>query len=331
MVQRRWMFPASTKFFGCFITFVLLTATKQGTAEERIRVAVSNFSASYMPMFIANKRGYYAEEGLAVDIVLIAGLLGTKAVMSNSVEFGSASNPTAAVQGAKLKMLMVFNDKPPGILAAQPGIKGVSELRGKKVGGSTVGSLDYGWLKELFPKFGLQLERDVIFLPIGSTSTRYSALRMGTIDASPLSPPSSFLAQDADYPALLRFADHLEDIQASIVTTDDRLANQGELVRRFMRATVKGHRVYLSNRQEAIAAIMDFTRQKDRELISRVYDDHMKTIARDGTIPERLQRIVIERSKRLVGVTRDIRPEEIFDFSYLRRAQAELDQSGWAP
>jgi ABC-type nitrate/sulfonate/bicarbonate transport system substrate-binding protein len=312
-------------------TVIFLTLAVCASAEERIKVAVSNFSPSYMPMFMASKRGYYAEEGLAVDIILIAGLLGTKAVMSNSVEFGSASNPTAAVQGAKLKMLMVFNDKPPGILAAQPGIKSVNELRGKKVGGSTVGSLDYGWLKELFPKFGLQLERDVIFLPIGSTSTRYSALRMGTIDASPLSPPSSFMAQDAGYPALLRFSDEIEDIQASIVTTDDRLARQGELVRRFMRGTVKGHRVYLSNRQEAISAIMEFTRQKNLELIARAYEDHMKTIARDGTIPERLQRIVIDRSKRLVGVTREVRPEEIFDFSFLRRAQTEVAQSGWTP
>ena len=312
-------------------TVIFLTLAVCASAEERIKVAVSNFSPSYMPMFMASKRGYYAEEGLAVDIILIAGLLGTKAVMSNSVEFGSASNPTAAVQGAKLKMLMVFNDKPPGILAAQPGIKSVTELRGKKVGGSTVGSLDYGWLKELFPKFGLQLERDVIFLPIGSTSTRYSALRMGTIDASPLSPPSSFMAQDAGYPALLRFSDEIEDIQASIVTTDDRLARQGELVRRFMRATVKGQRVYLSNRQEAISAIMEFTRQKNLELIARAYEDHMKTIARDGTIPERLQRIVIDRSKRLVGVTREVRPEEIFDFSFLRRAQTEVAQSGWTP
>jgi len=325
------MASTSLKRACCIAIIPLLAVVGQGNAEEKIRVAISNFSASYLPMFIAGKRGYYAEEGMAVDIILIAGLLGTKAVMSNSVEFGSASNPTAAVQGAKLKMLMVFNDKPPGILAAQPGIKSVSELRGKKVGGSTVGSLDYGWLKELFPKFGLQLERDVIFLPIGPTSTRYTALRMGTIDASPLSPPSSLLVQDAGYPALLRFADHLEDIQASIVTTEERLVNQSELVRRFMRATVKGQRVYLSNRQEAISALMDFTRQKDRELASRVYDDHMKTLARDGTIPERLQRIVIERSKRLVGVTREVRPEEIFDFSYLRRAQAELNQSGWIP
>jgi len=109
------------------------------------------------------------------------------------------------------------------------------------------------------------------------------------------------------------------------------LLRQADLVRRFMRATVKGQRVYQVQRQESITAIMEFTRQKDRELMGRVYDDHMKTVAKDGTISERLQKIVIERSKRFTGVTRDVRPEEIFDFSYLRRAQTELSQSGWTP
>jgi ABC-type nitrate/sulfonate/bicarbonate transport system substrate-binding protein len=312
-------------------TTIVLCAVLPAAAQETVRVAVSNFSASYISMYIADKRGYYAEEGLAVEIILMAGLTSTRALIGNSVEFGSASNPTAAVQGAKLKILMVFNDKPPGMLIAQPGIRSVAELRGKRLGGSTVGSLEYGWMKELLPKFGLQLEKDVTFVPVGSTSTRFAALRAGTIDASPLSPPSNFLAQDAGFPVLLRTADHLEDIQASIVATDERLVRQGDLVRRFMRATVKGNRSYLANRQEGITAIMEFTRHKDRELMSRVYDDHMKTIARDGTIPERLQRIVIDRSKRLTGVTRDVRPEEIFDFSYLRKAQAEVTQSGWTP
>ena len=314
-----------------FILGFLLLTSGFVIAQEKVHVAISNFSASYISMYIANKRGYYAEEGMVVEIILMAGLTSTRALIGNSVELGSASNPTAAVQGAKLKILMVFNDKPPGMLIAQPWIKSVAELRGKRLGGSTVGSLEYGWMKELLPKFGLQLEKDVTFVPVGSTSTRFTALRAGTIDASPLSPPSNFLAQDTGFPVLLRTADHLEDIQASIVATDERLARQGDMVRRFMRATVKGNRFYLANRQEGIAAIMDFTRHKDRELMARVYDDHMKTIARDGTIPERLQRIVIERSKRLTGVTRDVRPDEIFDFSYIRKAQAEVTQSGWTP
>jgi len=57
----------------------------------------------------------------------------------------------------------------------------------------------------------------------------------------------------------------------------------------------------------------------------------MRTVGKDGNITERLQKIVIERSKRFTGVTRDVRPEEIFDFSYFRRAQAEVSQSGWTP
>jgi len=300
-------------------------------AQDKVRVAISNFSASYIPIALANKRGYYAEEGMGVEIILMAGLTGTRALIGNSVEFGSASNPTAAVQGAKLKILMVFNDKPPGSFMAQPAFKNIGELRGKRVGGSTIGSLDYGWLKEVLPKFGLNLEKDVNFVPVGSTSSRWVALRAGSIDAASLSPPSSLLAQSLGYATFFNFADHLEDIQATIVASDDRLARQAELVRRFMRATVKGQRVYQAQRQESITAIMEFTRQKDRDLMARVYDDHMKTVAKDGTIPERLQHSVIERSKRFTGVTREIRPDEIFDFTYLRRAQAEVSQSGWTP
>jgi NitT/TauT family transport system substrate-binding protein len=319
------------KLFCLLVLSSLLAGTDRLSAQERVRVAVSNFSASYISMHIAQKRGFYAEEEMIVEIILMAGLTSTRALISNSVEFGSASNPTAAVQGAKLKILIVFNDKPPGGFMAQPGFKNVGELRGKRVGGSTVGSLDYGWLKEVLPKFGLQLDKDVNFVPVGSTSARYTALRAGSIDAASLSPPSSLLAQSLGYPTLFRFSDHLEDIQASIVATDERLARQSDLVRRFMRATVKGQRVYLANRQAGITALMEFTRQTDHELMARVYDDHMKTIARDGTISEKLQRIVIERSKRFTGVTREVRPEEIFDFSFLARAQAEVAQSGWTP
>lgn len=317
--------------FSLALIFTLAIPANWLAAQDKVRVAISNFSASYIPLVLANKRGYYTEEGMTVEVILMAGLTSTRALIGNSVEFGSASNPTAAVQGAKLKILMVFNDKPPGTFMAQPGFKNIGELRGKRVGGSTIGSLDYGWLKEVLPKFGLNLEKDVNFVPVGSTSARWVALRAGSIDAASLSPPSSLLAQSLGYTNFFNFADHLEDIQASIVASDERLARQSDLVRRFMRATVKGQRVYQSHRQESITAIMEFTRQKDRDLMARVYDDHMKTVAKDGTIPERLQRIVIERSKRFTGVTRDVRPEEIFDFSHLRRAQAEVSQSGWTP
>jgi NitT/TauT family transport system substrate-binding protein len=314
------------------IAILLILALSGGAvAQEKIRMGVSAFSPSYASIFIAQRRGFYAEEGLNVEIILIPGLTSTRALLGGSVDFASASNPNAAVQGAKLKMLMVMNDKPTGMVFAQPGIKSLDQLRGKKLGGSTVGSLDYGWVKELLAKYGLTLERDVIFVPIGSTATRFTALKAGTIDAASLSPPASFLAQDQGYPILVRTADHVEDIQASIVTMDEKLARQAPQVLRFLRATVKGQRFYLARRAEAIHAIMEFTRTNDQALMARVYDHHLTTIARDGIIPERLQRIVIDRAKRFMNVTREIPPGDIFDFSHLLRAEAEVDRSGWKP
>ena len=93
----------SKKFVPCFCAgVVLLCAARVANADEKVRVAISNFSASYIPMHIAQKRGFYTEEGLSVEIILMAGLTSTRALIGNSVEFGSASNPTAAVQGARL-------------------------------------------------------------------------------------------------------------------------------------------------------------------------------------------------------------------------------------
>jgi len=64
---------------------------------------------SYVSMFIANKRGYYLEEGLAVEIILIASLLGTKALMGGSMEFASASKRLDALgQNVRPKDLTVL-------------------------------------------------------------------------------------------------------------------------------------------------------------------------------------------------------------------------------
>ena len=147
----------------------------------------------------------------------------------------------------------------------------------------------------------------------------------------PCAPALNFLAQDAGFSVLLRTADHLEDIQASIVATDERLARQGDMVRRFMRATVKGKDFYLAHRQEGISGDHGIhAPQRPRSDGAGLRRPH-ETIARDGTISERLQQIVIDRSKRLTGVTREVGLEEIFDFSFIRKAQAEVTQSGWKP
>src|SRR4030095_694010 len=77
----------------------LLGAAFPAMAQEKVRVALSNFSASYISMYSAQKRGCYAEEGMVVEIILMAGLTSTRALIGNSVELGSARNPSPGGSG----------------------------------------------------------------------------------------------------------------------------------------------------------------------------------------------------------------------------------------
>ena len=108
---------------------------------------------------------------MSVEIILMAGLSGTRALIGNSVEFGSASNPTAAVQGAKLKILMVFNDKPPGGIHGATGIqerRGIARQESRRIHRRQFG---LRLVEGSAAKFGLQLGEGRNFVPVGSTSS----------------------------------------------------------------------------------------------------------------------------------------------------------------
>ena len=161
--------------------------------RKSVRVAISNFSASYISMHIAQKRG----------------LLRRRRHDRRNHSHGRAHQHARADRQQRRARLGEQSDgrrarrqieNPTGVqrqtagqLHGAAGLKSVAELRGKRIGGSTVGSLDYGWLKEVLPKFGLQLEKDVNFVPVGSTSSRLHGARAGSIDAASFSPPSSLI------------------------------------------------------------------------------------------------------------------------------------------
>jgi hypothetical protein len=70
-------------------------------------------------------------------------------------------------------------------------------------------------------------------------------------------------------------------------------------------------------------------RQKiDRELAAATYDSVAKTFNEDGSVPENRLRLVIEESKKVTKVTREVSFNEVADLSILREAQRELGIKG---
>ena len=134
--------------FSCVLLLgVVLTAlpSRASAQTRKVRFSVSAVSIAEFPFRLAQVKGFYREEGLEVEVILIRGAVGLQALLGGSVDYTSASGSTiaAAVKGLPVKLVFIASAQPQFDLVAQPQIRSVQELKGKIVGiSSRGGSID---------------------------------------------------------------------------------------------------------------------------------------------------------------------------------------------
>src|SRR5262249_33262021 len=123
--------------------------------------------------------------------------LTTAAVMNDEIDLLSGMGPgvRGALQGLPMRTVIAGERGTSYSLIARPEIHGITDLKGGKVGTSAIGSGDYHVLVELFRRYGMDSQNDLTLLSVGGTTTRYTALTNGAIDAGLLSPPPSIVAE----------------------------------------------------------------------------------------------------------------------------------------
>jgi len=72
-------------------------------------------------------------------------------------------------------------------------------------------------------------------------------------------------------------------------------------------------------------------RMNDRELINAIYDIQAKLVLRDGFTDDKVLQSMIEEMKKTTKVQRDIKISDIFDLTFVKKANEELKASGWKP
>jgi NitT/TauT family transport system substrate-binding protein len=306
----------------------------QPAEMRKVFISHAAVSTGSIPLVAAEANGYYRAEGLITQRIMMEASTSVRAVLSGSVEFATdmSSSLEAAVRGPKLKVLMVFGDRPIEELVARPPIRSFSDLIGKTVGVSSLGSASDMVTRTILLKNGLQPEKDVFIRALGTPGVRLVALKNGSIDASLLTPPPSFLAtRDMGLISLARASDYLQSLQGGVISVADVISNSPDMVFRFVRATLKGFLFYRAKREPSVALLLDKLRLPDREIAERIYDFHRSRMTPDATVPISLAQTVIEDRSRAAKVSRPRNPEEIFDFSIAKRAMADLQATGWQP
>ena len=321
------------KIFAFILAAILSALCLARPAQSRtIRIAIPGHS--YMiASVVAKQLGYYREQNLDVELVMMPVGVGVKAIVAENVEFAAMGSGlfSAILGGAPLRIIMSSFRRPLFLLYSTPELKTLQDLKSKKIGVPALGTAGHSMLLEILRKNGQSSDRDLVLVSIGSTEHRLQALLNGLIDAAVLSPPSTFLAEEAGFHQMVSFVDQdLVFLGGGIGVHEALLDNEPALVEKFTRATLKGHRYVLANETGTIPIISRAFNMNESHA-KKFYRLIRSAMTPDGIIDSASQEKALAPALRLRGEKHRPTLQKIFDFSLLRKLNGESSSTLWNP
>ncbi len=324
-----WKFTLGIIFFS-LLSMILLAASGEA---GRVRVAMPSTTHAVLAFSTSRDKGYYRDEGLDVELILMSAPIASRALLSGDVDVatvGGAGLPPV-LSGAPLRFIFTTYNRPMFWLFGKAEIRSVKELKGKKVGVSGIGSGPDSLLREALRRNALE-GRDVAILSLGVMPTIYSGLQSGVVDAAMLSPPFTFRAEEDGFRELIAFPKQdLVEMQGSILIKESFLQSDPATLEKFIRATYKGFLYIKQNRSGTIPILGRYLQVKE-ELAAKAYEQVVRpAMTQDGTLNEEMQKKAVENVLKRLDLKEAPPLSRIFDFSIARKVVTDLRTKGWKP
>ena len=315
------MKPPTTWILLAAVLFGLMICQPLAHAQiQKVRISISSRSNTSVSFYVAVSKGFFRDEGMDVEIIQANPRLGVMALMNGDVSFTGTfvSTVRGILSGFPLKIVVVAFKKGVYYLIAHPSVKDIQELKGKKLGVSSIRGSDHLVAEELLRSKGFnpaQLQP----VALGDTFVRLQSVITGAVEVTTLSPPHDLMAQQMGGKVLAGPPE--VGMPASGMITSDRLIKENpQFVKRGVRALLKANRLIEENRPETIRILLQWVKQTP-EIAGRSYDVELKSILRDGIMNDGdmenfLERLGNEKKKAL---------DDVRDFSFARQVWKELE------
>jgi len=292
--------------------------------EAKIHVAGTPNITSFV-YHVGKEKGFYREEGIELQPIMAGMLQGIQGLIGGSFDYSQmlGQGGGAIMRGAPLKIIMAFDTRPSWFLLGGRSMKSLQDLKGKQLAVSSFGAALDQMTRELLPRFGLEPMRDVILRAIEPPPNRLTALLSGAVDAAVLTHPETIIARKQGYQELLFFGDHIEFVSAGVVATEKNIAQRPDFVRRFIRGALKTFYWLKANEKEVAGRLAKATKTSDSDGLD-LYRTGVKLFSQDGSIPRSLQERMIAMQRKVLQIEKEIAPESVYDFSFVRAANKEL-------
>jgi len=212
----------------------------------RIRVGAVSRNYFNMPLWVAQSEGLFEREGLQVELHLIEAIdevTRRLAAGEFDIDLGVAENVILdRERGGHLAIVAGNVNRLPFSLIANGRIRTVAELRGARIGVSSIEAGSSSLVMRLLARHGLSYPGDYTLLPVGPILTRWRMLQSGEIDAGLQGAPMNRIAVEAGFTDLGSPRDEFPDFQFTSVNVHaDWAAGHRDTVEGFLRAYLAAH------------------------------------------------------------------------------------------
>ena len=277
-----------------FVLSVLLVLYSSPAAAQELRRLHygTTTSTAHLPIWAAKDAGLVAKNGLNVEPVQIrGGALITMGIMSGQLQFsgaGAESIVAARIEGGDVVLLACPVDSDPVYLIARPEIKSPAELKGKATAVTRLGSTTHFYLRAALRQVGLDPEKDVTILQLGTGTEAVSAMENGRISVAALTNRNAIPLIQRGWPVFVDLsATDLIYPSSCVASSRAFVRAEPKVVEDFLRAYVGAIQLIKKDQKFAERTFAKWLRENDPYLIKKTTESYIKLFKSPPYVPDK--------------------------------------------
>jgi len=310
------------------VLFAVWVQYSSVAAQELRRIHYgTTTSTAHLPIWVAKDAGLFVKNGLNVEPIQIrGGALITMGIMSGQLQFsgaGAESAVAARVEGGDIVLLACPVDSDPVYLIARPEIKSPAELKGKATAVTRLGSTTHFYLRAALRQVGLDPEKDVTILQLGTGTEAVSAMESGRISMAALTNRYAIPLLQRGWPMFVDLSTTDLIYPSSCVASSRAFVKaEPKVVDDFLRAYVAAIQLIKKDQNFAEKTFAKWLREKDPYLIKKTVESYAKLFKPTPYVPDKGIETVMKDLANRRPVSKEFigRPELFRDNNPLEKA-----------
>ena len=314
---------------GLFTAFIL-SSSLSWAAQPNLRaiIHIPTTSLTSMPLFFGKDKGFFAREGVDVDLVLMSPPTAIAALVAGDLDFSTTvgAGISATMRGLPIRRVLYIQQYVTFSLMAAPEIKTVRDLAGKSLGAVALTDATAIAAREILKGNGMDPSA-VNFFYTQSTESSRTALTSKKLAAAMLPPPFAEETEVRGFNRLAEAKDFAPLSGIGLLASADALKKnpaKGVAVIRAVLRTMSYMREP-KNHGELVEYILRL-HKVDANVAAHALATVMAVYSKDGTKPREAVQNEIDIYREALKISQPFTPEDLEDMSHLKRAGESLNR-----